>query len=139
MISTPNRIQFGAEYHLKIPFHHKEFIPEEFKEMLQNHFSRTEIFGLWGNKRISLLHELDKQAILKLVKMDPLKIRNIIPRKFYELVYPYLWKRSRKISYHSYKSLIDSITTDDFHLEALSNNSDDISYWDIYAISHNSK
>ncbi len=84
------------------------------------------------------LHEMDRQSILKLVKLDPLKIRRLIPRKFYELVYPYMWKKSRKKAYERYKDLIDSITTKDFYLKPLTGNSQDLSCWDIYAIARKS-
>lgn len=138
IISTPNKIQFGQDYSLKIPFHYKEFEPNEFRDLIDKYFVKNEIYGLWGDDRISELHNMDKQAVLKLVKMDPLKIRKAIPRKFYELVYPYFWKKSRTAVYKQHKKLIDSINVSDFKLEILNNKPSDKPCWDIYAVAHNS-
>ncbi len=92
------------------------------------------MYGLWGSERIKVLHDLDGQAILKLVKLDPLGLRRLIPRKVYELVYPFMWKKSRDRSYKQHKELIDSITTQDFYLKPLSGGPEDLSCWDIYAL-----
>jgi len=35
LLSTPNRVQFGGEFHLKIPFHFREFIPEEIQSLFR--------------------------------------------------------------------------------------------------------
>lgn len=113
MLSTPNRVQFGGEFHLKIPFHYREFILTELEDLLRRRFTQVSLLGLWG-QRIQTLHEVDRQSILKLVRLDLLKIRRFIPPKFYELVYPFMWKKSRKLTYEKYKDLIDSITTKDF-------------------------
>lgn len=48
LLSTPNRVQFGGEFHLKIPFHYREFTPPELETLLKKHFVQVEIFGLWG-------------------------------------------------------------------------------------------
>jgi ubiquinone/menaquinone biosynthesis C-methylase UbiE len=134
LISTPNRTQFGGEFHLIIPFHYREFTPPELRQMLERYFAEVQLFGLRGNDRIDPLHEMDRQAVLKLVKLDPLKIRRIIPRKIYELAYPFLWKRSRENVYHKYNDLVESVTTADFILEALARDDNGFSCWDIYAI-----
>ena len=127
LLSTPNKVQFGVDFHLKIPFHYREFIPEEIQSLLKNYFKEVKMYGLWGSERIKVLHDLDGQAILRLVKLDPLGLRRLIPRKVYELVYPFMWKKSRVRSYKQHKDLIDSITTKDFYLKPLSGSPQDLS------------
>ncbi len=48
LLSTPNRIQFGGEFYLKIPFHYREFTPDELGKLLKKHFAQVELYGLWG-------------------------------------------------------------------------------------------
>ncbi len=54
LLSTPNRVQFGGEFHLKIPFHYREFIPTELEDLLKGYFAQVSLLGLWGGKGCKL-------------------------------------------------------------------------------------
>ncbi len=89
VLTTPNRV-----YRLKPGqkpwnrFHVREYDSETLKKALRRKFSSVEIFGVKGNDEIQKIEIERVKRNLKLVALDPLNLRKLIP----ELLTPFVIK-----------------------------------------------
>lgn len=76
MLTTPNILMSFSEN----PYHVREYTAEELRELLAEVFGSVEIVGVHGNERVTAFDERRKQAIQRILRLDPLGIRNMLPQ-----------------------------------------------------------
>jgi SAM-dependent methyltransferase len=83
MLTTPNRLKTFSEN----PYHVREYTRDELAALLGNVFSKVEILGMHGNEKVSSFDRGREKAVHRILRLDPLGIRNLLPRKVIELAF----------------------------------------------------
>lgn len=91
LITTPNRLLSRVEN----PYHVREYIAEELEALLREVFPRVEVEGVWGNDKVMAFEEERARRAQRVLRLDPLGLRRLLPRRVIESVYPHLarWVR----------------------------------------------
>ncbi len=76
MLTTPNIAMSFSEN----PYHVREYTAQQLRELLLEVFGSVEIVGMQGNDRVKLFDDRRKAAIQRILRLDPLGIRNILPQ-----------------------------------------------------------
>jgi SAM-dependent methyltransferase len=109
---TPNRLTFGPPDEIIDPFHFVEFDASELRELCGKHFAGVEIFGLFGSARYSALVEAERRELERLLRLDPLRLRRLLPRHLRQLLYDRRLKATRSVP----QPRALEITPDDFRM-----------------------
>ena len=56
-------------------------------EMLERVFTKATILGMHGNDKVTRFDRGREQAIRRILRLDPLGIRNLLPRRLVELAF----------------------------------------------------
>lgn len=80
MLTTPNRLKTFSEN----PYHVREYDRDELAELLGRVFSRVEISGMHGNERVKAFDRSREKAVQRILRLDPLGLRHLLPRKVFE-------------------------------------------------------
>jgi SAM-dependent methyltransferase len=84
---TPNRLTFGPPGEIIDPFHFIEYDAAELRELCSRHFARVEILGLYGSERYRALVETERRELERLLHLDPLRLRRLVPRRARQRLY----------------------------------------------------
>jgi SAM-dependent methyltransferase len=84
---TPNRLTFGPPEEIIDPFHFVEYAPDELRELCGKHFRGVEISGLFGSARYCALVEAERHELERLLRLDPLRLRRLLPRRVHQRLY----------------------------------------------------
>jgi len=76
MLTTPNVLMSFSEN----PYHLHEYTADELRALLADHFGSVEIMGVHGNARVQAFDERRKRSIQRILRLDPLGIRNLLPQ-----------------------------------------------------------
>ncbi|HEY5197633.1 MAG TPA: class I SAM-dependent methyltransferase [Solirubrobacteraceae bacterium] len=112
VLVTPNRFTFGRPDEIIDPYHYVEYGPVELAELLAAHFSRVEIHGLFGSPRYLELIAEQKATLDRLLALDPLRLRRLVPRRVLQRLYDSRLTRERARE----DPRTELITPDDFEL-----------------------
>ncbi len=82
-IATPNRLSSLMEN----PYHYHECTHAELEEMLQSEFPRVEMYSLMLSAQFQEYRMLRRQMVRRLYALDPLKLRNRIPRRVHQVLF----------------------------------------------------
>lgn len=77
VLTTPNRLRTVSEN----PYHVREYTAPELKDLLSKVFGRVEITGLHGNAKVEAFEAGRAKAVQRILRLDPLGIRNMLPEK----------------------------------------------------------
>ncbi len=111
---TPNRLTFGRPDEIIDPFHFIEFDPGELSEICEVEFGQVEIRGISGSPAYMELFEEERQTLDRVLGLDPLKLRRLVPMKGRQRLYDTLLGRFRKDD----DPRAAAITAEDFFLDA---------------------
>jgi SAM-dependent methyltransferase len=92
---TPNRFTFARADEIIDPYHYVEYGPTELAEMLGRYFAKVEIHGIFGSPRYLELVAEQKVKLDRLLALDPLRIRRLIPRRVLQRLYDERLTRER--------------------------------------------
>ena len=92
---TPNRLTLGRPDEIIDPYHHVEFDAEELRGLCERHFGSVELLGLVGSQRYMELFNEERAALDRLLALDPMRLRRLVPRPVKQAVYDRLLRRSR--------------------------------------------
>jgi SAM-dependent methyltransferase len=109
---TPNRFTFARPDEIIDPYHYVEYGPVELAELLRPHFDRVEIHGLFGSPRYLELVADQRVKLDRLLALDPLRLRRLVPRRLRQRLYDDRLTRERA---HD-DPRAELITPDDFEL-----------------------
>ncbi|WP_417557789.1 class I SAM-dependent methyltransferase [Mesoflavibacter zeaxanthinifaciens] len=121
-ISTPNKLLSIA----RNPWHYKEFDFQELNNLCENYFDIFTIKGINGNENTENYYSKNKVSVEKIKKIDILNLERRLPSLFLKIPYEFLNRVNRLSLLKSNKSLVSSITIDDYQLAPYNNKSLDL-------------
>lgn len=110
---TPNRLEFARADEIIDPYHYVEFDPRELHALCAPHFDSVEVLGLFGSDRWRSLVDEELGRLDRLLRLDPLRLRRLVPRRGRQLLYDWMLTRNRRRSADP-RAL--EITPEDFEL-----------------------
>jgi SAM-dependent methyltransferase len=110
---TPNRLEFAKPDEIIDPYHFVEFDPRELHALCAPFFAEVEVLGLSGSPRWRALVDEELARLDRLLRLDPLKLRRLVPRRGRQLLYDWMLTRNRRRSADP-RAL--EITPEDFEL-----------------------
>jgi SAM-dependent methyltransferase len=84
---TPNRLTFGPPEEIVDPYHHVEFSAPELRACCATAFGEVELAGLFGSARYLELVAAESARLERLLRLDPLGLRRLAPRRLRQLLY----------------------------------------------------
>lgn len=87
VLVTPNRLTFGPAEEIVDPYHYVEFDSAELSSLCEAVFARVEILGLFGSERYLRLVDAERRELDRLLRLDPLRLRRLIPRRARQVLY----------------------------------------------------
>jgi SAM-dependent methyltransferase len=92
---TPNRLTFARPDEIIDPYHYVEYDPDELRAACTPHFSSVEIRGIFGSPRYLELVEEEQGKLDRLLRLDPLRLRRLLPRRLRQRLYDRRLSRER--------------------------------------------
>jgi 2-polyprenyl-3-methyl-5-hydroxy-6-metoxy-1,4-benzoquinol methylase len=77
LLTTPNRLTSFSEN----PYHVREYSAAELRELLAGVFGRVTILGMHGNAKVTAFDRARAQAVRRILRLDPLGIRRLLPAR----------------------------------------------------------
>jgi SAM-dependent methyltransferase len=95
VLVTPNRLTFGRPDEVIDPYHHVEYDACELAELCTPHFASVEIRGLFGSERYLAVAAADRRRLERLLALDPIRVRSVVPRRLRQRLYDVALRRAR--------------------------------------------
>jgi SAM-dependent methyltransferase len=111
---TPNRLTLGRPDEIIDPYHYVEFDPEELGNLCGQSFGTVEVRGLFGSDAYMELFRDERTKLDRLMRLDPLRLRRLIPRTIRQWLYDALLRHYRPRD----DARAEAISTDDFELRS---------------------
>ncbi|MBI3783371.1 MAG: class I SAM-dependent methyltransferase [Deltaproteobacteria bacterium] len=111
IITTPNRLNSFVEN----PYHVHEYLAAELRQLLSQVFDQIEILGVCGNDKVMTFERQRGVQAKRILRLDPLGLRNLLPRRVVEWAYARLARVVRR-RIHSAEPGVTAIGVDDFSI-----------------------
>jgi SAM-dependent methyltransferase len=95
VIVTPNRLTFARPDEIIDPYHHVELDPAQLEQLCRGHFPEVELRGIFGSPRYLELVAAEHARLDRLLALDPLRARRLVPRRARQRLYDALLTRER--------------------------------------------
>ncbi len=92
---TPNRFTFARAEEIIDPYHYVEYGPAELARLLAPWFGAVEVHGLFGSPAYLELVAEQLAKLDRLLGLDPLRLRRLVPRRVRQRLYDLLLTRER--------------------------------------------
>jgi SAM-dependent methyltransferase len=112
VLATPNRLTFARPDEIIDPYHYLEFDPTQLRALSSRFFESVEVVGVVGSKRHDAFVAREHAKLAKLLSLDPLRLRRLLPRRVRQRLYDWRLGRERADS----DPEAEAITVDDFSL-----------------------
>lgn len=112
IITTPN-IKLSIT---RNPWHVREYMPKGLEQLLRKHFTKLELKGVHGNKKVMEYYEKNKKAVQKITRFDIFNLQYRLPRNLLRIPYDILNRMNRKKLMQNNDSLVNQINYDDYYL-----------------------
>ncbi|RMF21412.1 MAG: methyltransferase domain-containing protein, partial [Deltaproteobacteria bacterium] len=109
VLTTPNRLKSFSEN----PYHLREYVADELRSLLARVFSNVEIRGMHGNEKVAAFDAGRERAVKRILRLDPLGLRNYLPRWLVETAFAKLSVVVRRQARQ--QSSAEKITPEDFY------------------------
>ena len=83
LITTPNLLMSDGVN----PYHVHEYRSEEFGDRLRDHFAEVELLGIGASEPVRRVLEARSQRIRRIMRLDPLRLRDRMPRPLVEWLF----------------------------------------------------
>ena len=113
LISTPN-IEMTLT---RNPWHIREYTSRQLQDLTAKFFSKITMKGIGGNDKIKKYYEENKKSVSKFKRLDILNLEKHLPNFLYKIPYEFLNRINRNKLEADDKSLVSSISTNDYLLE----------------------
>ena len=110
------------------PWHVREYLAPELRDLMQKHFSEVITEGVHGNQKVMDYYEENKVAVKKITRFDIFNLQYKLPRTWLQVPYDIANRMSRVSLSKSNDSLVSSIRVDDYFLSQDPDNSLDFFY-----------
>jgi SAM-dependent methyltransferase len=111
---TPNRLTFARPDEIIDPYHFVEFSADQLERICAPLFERVELHGLFGSARYLELIAAERGRLERLLRLDPLRLRRLVPRWIRQRLYDWMLARSRSAA----DPAAATISHDDFELRS---------------------
>jgi SAM-dependent methyltransferase len=92
IVTTPNRLNSFVEN----PYHVHEYVAGELRALLRSVFPEVEMRGVCGNERVMAFERARGAQAGKILRLDPLGLRRLLPRALIAWAYPRLARLVRR-------------------------------------------
>jgi SAM-dependent methyltransferase len=92
MLTTPNRLRTVSEN----PYHVREYTAAELRRELSAVFSEVAMYGMHGNAKVEAFEDGRARAVRRILRLDPLGLRNLLPKSIVELAFARLARVVRR-------------------------------------------
>lgn len=96
ILVTPNRLTFGRSDEIIDPYHHVEYDARQLHDLCRPFFDRVEIQGLQVSERYRAIHDDERRELDRLLALDPLRLRRLMPRRLRQWLYDRRLTRDRR-------------------------------------------
>ena len=110
---TPNRLTFGRPDEIIDPYHEVELAPDELRAVCATAFAEVELHGVFGSERHLELVAEERRVLDRLLALDPLRLRRLVPNPARRRLYD---GRLRRARLRGDDPRAAAITPDDFSL-----------------------
>jgi SAM-dependent methyltransferase len=93
---TPNRLTFGRPDEIIDPYHYVEYDAGQLEALCAGFFGEVEVRGLFGSPRYLALVASEHRTLDRLLRLDPLRLRRLVPRRARQRLYDRMLTRSRR-------------------------------------------
>ena len=93
---TPNRLTFGRPDEIIDPYHYVEYDAAQLRSLCAGFFGEVEVKGLFGSPRYLALVASEHRTLDRLLRLDPLRLRRLVPRRARQRLYDRMLTRSRR-------------------------------------------
>lgn len=83
LLTTPNRLRSASEN----PYHVREYTAAELAAELGKTFADVRLLGMHGNDKVEQFEEGRARAVRRILRLDPLGLRNLLPRAVVEFAF----------------------------------------------------
>ncbi len=110
LLTTPNRRMSFSEN----PYHVREYTAAELRALLDEVFGSVAMRGMRGNDKVTRFDEARQRSVQRILRLDPLGIRNMLPQSLVNFAFARLANVVRSQA----KTVAgdDRIETDDFYV-----------------------
>jgi SAM-dependent methyltransferase len=91
---TPNRLTFGRPDEIIDPYHYFEFDARELRALCEP-LARVQLYGLRGSARYQAIVDAEHRELDRVLALDPLRLRRLVPRRARQRLYDRRLARSR--------------------------------------------
>jgi SAM-dependent methyltransferase len=112
VLVTPNRLTFARPDEIIDPYHYVEYDAAELGALTERFFDRVELAGIFGSERYGAIVAREHAKLDRLLRLDPLRLRRLVPRAARQRLYDRRLRRERA----GEDPDAAAITTDDFRL-----------------------
>lgn len=98
VLITPNRLTFGVPDEIIDPYHFLEFDAEQLRHLCAQHFTTVDLLGLFGSARYLRLIDAEHRELERLLALDPLRLRRLVPRQIRQRLYDRRLNTSRAVA-----------------------------------------
>ena len=95
VFTTPNRLTFGPPDEIVDPYHYVEWDPGELRAFCGREFAEVELYGIFGSERYLELVAAERRRLDSLLRLDPLRVRRLLPRRLRQLLYDWRLRAER--------------------------------------------
>ncbi len=95
VLVTPNRLTFARPDEIIDPYHHVELDSGQLADLCRGAFGSVDSAGLFGSERYRALVAAEHAKLDRLLRVDPLKLRRLVPRRARQWLYDTRLSRER--------------------------------------------
>jgi 2-polyprenyl-3-methyl-5-hydroxy-6-metoxy-1,4-benzoquinol methylase len=110
LITTPNRKMSLT----RNPWHIREYLPNELKQLGEKIFSHVEMKGITGNEKVMTYYEQNKKSVERFTRWDILKLQYRLPASILRIPYEILNRWNRNKLQSSDDTLVMNIRHEDY-------------------------
>jgi SAM-dependent methyltransferase len=94
---TPNRLTFGRPDEVIDPYHFHEFDASQLHSLCATVFAEADLHGIFGSRRYLELVDEQRQKLASLLRLDPLRVRRLVPRRARQWLYDNRLAKERRV------------------------------------------
>jgi SAM-dependent methyltransferase len=94
--ATPNRLTFGRPDEIIDPYHYVELDRRELGDVCRRFFAEVRVLGLFGSELYEELAAEERRTLDRLLRLDPLRVRRLLPRGVRQRLYDRKLTRERR-------------------------------------------
>lgn len=112
LVTTPNRRQSLT----RNPWHVREYLPHELKQLADQFFPDTQVKGITGNQKVMAYYEENRKAVRRFTRWDIFDLQHRLPARLLRIPYEILNRWNRNNLQTGADGLVSGIHHEDYVL-----------------------